>query len=350
MRKLYLPSVLLLAVALLLPGCGASKSADCASPTVFCVGLVTEVGGLADHSYNQATWDGVRQAKAAGLADWIASIESVDVRDYAQNIDTFASAGYDVIVTVGPDLGDATRAAATSYPNLYFIGMDQSEPTDQIPLPNLVGISFPQDQIGFLAGAAAALMTRTGRVGAVCVSQQWTPILSYARGFQAGVAYIDPKVSATVVFHDEVSLDKTFSDPEWGTATANTLIDQGADVIFGVGGTTGSQALVAAAERGAYAIGADTDQYDSLPVAAPRLLTSALMDIAPAVSSLIGSARTAQANQTLFPAGNYTGQAVLAPFHDLDASVPAAVKSRLARLSRDLLSGAVKTGVVGTSP
>ena len=349
MKNQYLLLVLVLSAALVLPGC-AAKSSNCGSPDVFCVGLVTEVGQRDDHGYNQAAWDGLKQTKSAKVADWIASIESVDARDYDENIAVFADAGYDVIVTVGSDLGDATRAAAGKYPEAYFIGVDQSEPTDQAPAPNLAGIVFPEDQLGFLAGAAAALMSQTGKVAAVCVSQEWLPSRLYADGFRAGARYIDPQVAASVVFHDEVSLDKTFTDPEWGAATANALVDQGVDVIFGIGGTTGSEALVTASKRGAYGIGADNDQYFTLPVAAPRLLTSVIKNITPATAELIGMARDAQAGISLFPAGNYAGQVGLAPYHDLDGSVPAPVKTRLAELKIALLSGEVKTGVTGPNP
>jgi basic membrane protein A len=161
MKNQYFLLVLLLTVALILPGC-ASRPSNCASPEVFCVGLVTAVGLRDDHAYNQAAWDGVKQAASAKVADWTASIESVDARDYDANIAVFADAGYDVIVTVGSGLDDATRSAAGKYPGTYFIGVDQSEPTDQAPSPNLAGVVFPADQAGFLAGAAAALMTRTG--------------------------------------------------------------------------------------------------------------------------------------------------------------------------------------------
>jgi len=349
MKNQYLLLVLVLAAALVLPGC-ASRSSNCASPEVFCVGLVTEVGRLDDHAYNQAAWDGVKQAKSAKTADWIASIESVDARDYGENIAVFADAGYDVIVTVGSEMGDATRSAAGKYPGTYFIGVDQSEPTDQAPAPNLAGVVFPADQIGFLAGAAAALVSQTGKVAAVCVSQEWLPVQLYARGFQAGAEYIDVQVDASVVFHDEVGLEKTFIDPEWGAATANALVDQGVDVIFGVGGTTGSEALVTASKRGAYGIGVDIDEYFTLPVAAPRLLTSVIKNITPATADLIGRAKDAQADLALFPAGNYPGEVGLASFHDLEATVPAALKVRLAELNQALVSGQVRTGISESNP
>ena len=349
MKKLHLALVLLVMIGLFVPGC-APKSSDCEQPEVFCIGLVTDGGRLDDRAYNQAAWDGIQQAKSAGVANWVASIETVDARDFEENINVFGDAGYDVIVTVGSVMGDATRAAATAYPNSYFIGVDQDQSANQEFSPNLVGLVFPEDQIGYLAGALAALMSKTGQIGAVCASDGLPFMKRYGDGFVAGAAYINPVVKATVIYHNDVGLDKTFVDPEWGAVTANSLIDTGVDFIFGIGGTTGSNALVAAVMRGAYGIGADTDEYYALPVAAPHLYTSVLKLIAPGIAELIKAAKDAQVQTSVFPSGNFIGQVGLASYHDLDSSVPDEIKARMSELNQALRSGEIQTGVTATNP
>jgi basic membrane protein A len=349
MKKTRVVAMLLLAVMLILPGC-LPKSSDCKQPDVFCVGLVTGVGRRDDHSYNQAAWDGIQQAKTSGVAMWVASIETVDARDYEENIKVFGEAGYDVIVTVGSAMGDATRAAAKAYPGSYFIGVDQDQSTNQDFSPNLTGLVFAEDQIGYLAGALAALMSKTGQVGAVCASDALPFMQRYGNGFLAGAAYINPQVKATVVYHKDVGLDKTFDDPEWGASQANSLVDSGTDIIFGVGGATGNNAIVAAVTRGAYAIGADNDQYYAFPVAAPHLFVSVLKAIAPGIVKLIKTARDAQAGTSVFPSGNFDGQVILSSYHDLDSSIPEEVKSRMTELNQALLSGQTQTGVSVTNP
>ena len=341
--------MLLLAVTLFVPGC-LPKSSDCKLPDVFCVGLVTDVGRRDDHAYNQAAWDGIQQARTSGVATWVASIETVDARDYEENINVFAQAGYDVIVTVGSAMGDATRAAAKANPGSYFIGVDQDQSTNQDFSPNLTGLVFAEDQIGFLAGALAAFMSKTGQVGALCASDALPAMKRYGEGFIGGAAYINPQVKATVIYHNDVGLDKTLDDPEWGASEANTLVDAGTDIIFGVGGATGSNALVAAVSRGAYAIGADTDQYYAFPVAAPHLYVSVLKAITPGIADLVKKARDAQGGTSVFPSGNFDGQVILSPYHDLDSSVPDEVKSRMTGLNRALQSGETKTGVSLTNP
>jgi basic membrane protein A len=349
MKKSHLVTAILLTVILLVPGC-TSKSADCKQPDVFCVGLVTDVGRRDDRAYNQAVWDGIQQAKTSGMTDWVASIETVDARDYEENISVFAQAGYDVVVTVGDAMSDATRTAAKAYPNTYFIGVDQDQSTNQDFSPNLTGLVFAEDQIGYLAGALAALMSKTDQIGAVCASDALPSMKRYSAGFLAGAAYINPEVKATVIYHNDVGLDKTLLDPEWGATTANSLVDSGTDIIFGVGGDTGSNALVAAVTRGVYGIGADTDQYYALPVAAPHLYVSVLKLIAPGVAELIKTAKGAQAGTSVFPTGNYLGQVGLSPYHDLDSSIPNEVKLRMTELNQALLSGAIQTGVSLTNP
>src|SRR5581483_12337790 len=88
------------------------------------VGLVTDVGKIDDKSFNQSAWEGVQKAGSDLGAD-VKFIETTDPKDYGKNIDQFAQDNYDVIVTVGFALGEATVDAAKRYPNIKFIGVDQ---------------------------------------------------------------------------------------------------------------------------------------------------------------------------------------------------------------------------------
>ena len=112
-------------VSLGLPAC--TQSPDCFRKDVFCAALVTDTRGLKDFGSNQNTWIGFQQSQAEGTIDKIAYIESVDARDYEKNIDFFVNAGYDVIVTSGIGLQDATLRSAYRYPASVFIGMNQTD-------------------------------------------------------------------------------------------------------------------------------------------------------------------------------------------------------------------------------
>jgi basic membrane protein A len=344
MKKLYVLLAALLVAALILPAC-APAQADCTDEEVFCVGLVTDVGKINDKSFNQSAWEGVQRAESE-LGATVQYIETTDAKDYAKNIGTFGDAGYDVIVTVGFALGEATAAAAATYPEVDFIGVDQFQAET---VDGVAGLNFPEDQAGFLVGALAAMMSESNKIGAVCGTDAVPPVWRFGEGYKAGAAYADGMTGDTtevfVVYHSDVGFDKTFTDPEWGASTAKSMMDQGADAIFGCGGITGNGAITAAAQAGAYAIGVDTDQYLTLPEAAPRMLSSAMKLITPGVFDLVKLSQEGN-----FPSGNYFGQAGYAPFHDLESEVPDDVKATMEQINAGLLDGSITTDVPPVKP
>jgi basic membrane protein A len=254
----------------------------------------------------------------------------------------FAEAGYDVVVTVGNDAEAATYNIAGLFPNVYYIGADQQPSIDQVNLPNLVWLGFREDHMGFLAGALAAAITQTGKVGAVCGSDGLPPMKLYGDGFLAGVRYINPEIKATVVYHNEVDLAASINDPGWGVTAANSLIDEGADIIFAAGGTTAKSAIEDAASHQIFTIGAEIDQYAMLPSAAPYILSSVLKLVGPGVSDLLQAAKTAAESQSPFRTGVYYGQVDFSPWHELSAVVPDEVKQQMTSLAQALLSGEIQ--------
>ena len=343
MKKLHLMLAVFLMITML-PAC-RPKALDCTSKEVFCVGLVTDIGKISDRSFNQSAWKGVQQA-AKELGANINYIETVDPKDHAKNIAVFGDAGYDVILTVGFELRDATLDAAANYPDTNFIGVDQPQ-TEMVK--NVAGLVFPEDQAGFLVGALAAMMSKSHIIGAVCGPDTIPAVWRFGEGYKAGASYADEIRGTTtqvlLVYHSDVDFNQAFMDPDWGTATAKSIIDQGAYVIFGCGGVTGNAAVVAAAQAGAYAIGVDTDQYLTLPEAAPRMLSSAMKLITPGVFDLVKLA-----NEGKFPAGNYVGHAGFAPYHDVDSEVPADVKAEMDKIYAGLLDGSIVTNVSPEKP
>jgi basic membrane protein A len=341
-KKLYTMFAAVMIVVMLLSACAKSNQPpDCSKADVFCVGLVTDVGKIDDKSFNQSTWEGVKQAET-DLGAVVQYIETTDPKDYAKNITTFADAKYDVIVTVGFALGEATIAAAQQYPDIKFIGVDQAQ-TDTVA--NVAGLIFPEDNAGFLVGALAAMMSKTGKIGAVLGTDVVPAVWLFGEGYRAGAQYIKPDIEINVVYHSDVGFDKTFSDPEWGKTTAISMIDKGVDIIFGAGGKTGNGALLGAAEKSVYCIGVDTDQYYTVPEAQKFLLSSAMKLLTPGTLGLIKMAKEGN-----FPAGNYVGQASYAPYHDLDSVVPADVKAKMEEIDKALKDGSLKTNVPAAKP
>lgn len=330
MRKnvFALLSVLIIA-SMALSACGGGESGG------FKIGLVTDVGRVNDRSFNQSAWEGVQQAGKALNAE-VKYIETTDAKDYENNIGQFAKEGYDVIVTVGFALGDATIKMAKEYPNINFIGVDQFQGET---LKNLTGLIFHEDQSGYLAGVLAANLTKSGTIAGVFGTDLIPPVVAFKEGYEAGAKSVNPSIKIISTYHPG-EISQAFTDPEWGAATAAQAMDQGADVVFGAGGMTGNGALEETATRaGLYCIGVDSDQWETVPGAHPCLVSSAMKLITPGVVDLAKMAKDGK-----FPGGNYFGGAGLAPFHDFDSKIPADVKSELERVDKGLKDGSIKTG------
>ena len=302
------------------------------------IGLVTDVGQINDKSFNQSSWEGVLATEPCG-AD-VDYIETQDPVDYASNIAEFAENDYNIIVTVGFALGEATLQAAATYPDIMFVGVDQFQAE---PVDNVVGLVFHEDQSGFLAGVLAARLTVSGTIAAVLGTDQVPPVVAFNEGYQAGAKYVNPDINIISTYHPG-SIDQAFTDPEWGATTARQALDQGADVVFAAGGKTGNGGLIEVANAVTdapppYCIGVDSDQWLTVPEAHPCLVSSAMKLLDKGVADIIVSIAGGSATP-----GNFYGAAALAPFHDLEDAVPQDVKDELAEVAAGLGDGTISTG------
>ncbi|WP_374685647.1 BMP family ABC transporter substrate-binding protein [Promineifilum sp.] len=314
----------------------AGGEADCAAEDVLCIGLVTDVGEVDDKSFNQSAWEGAQQAAEALGAAEVNFIETKDAKDYGANIALFADQGYDVIVTVGFAMGEATVEAAGTYPDIDFIGVDQFQGDT---IANLTGLVFNEDQAGYLAGVLAASMNESGTIASVLGTNLVPPVVAFNEGYKNGALSVNPDITIIDTYHPG-GLDVAFTDPEWGASTAQQAIGNGADVVFGAGGKTGNGALIeTAGQEGVWCIGVDTDQWETVPEAHACLISSAMKLITPGVVDLA----TLSANGE-FPGGNFFGAVGLAPFHEHEDAVPQEVKDLLSATEAGLQDGSITTG------
>lgn len=317
---------------------GGGGEGDCPGADAFCIGLVTDTGKVDDKSFNQSAWEGAIEA-AQATGGYAKYIETVDPKDYATNIGQFVSGGYDVIVTVGFLMGEATVEAAKANTGVQFIGVDQFQAEE---IANLTGLVFPEDKAGYAAGYLAGLMTKTNKIGAVLGTDTVPPVKLFGEGYKAGALAANPSAEVTLVYHEP---NNAFNDPEWGAAEAKKQLEQGYDIIFGAGGNTGNGALIEIAKApGAgetiFCIGVDTDQFFTVPEAAKCLLTSAEKKLTLGTKDLIVMAKDGKA-----PGGNYFGLTGLAPYHDTDAVVPEEVKVKVEEVIAGLDAGTIATNV-----
>ncbi len=303
------------------------------------VGLVTDVGKVNDGTFNEFAYKGmIWAAEEYGLQT--AFIETLSPTDYEKNIIQFAEERYDVIITVGFMIGDATRKVAPDYPDIKFAGVDQFQPD---VIDNVMGMLFSEDESGFLAGALAGQMTQSKTVGIVC-GMEIPPVVKFRKGYENGVRSVCPDCTVLGLYID------SFVDPARGKEAALSQIAEGADVIFGAGGPTGSGGILAAAAEGVWVIGVDQDEYLTTfgrgsVAGSDKLLSSAMKRVDVSVYTAIKTALEATfegGNAFFFAANEGVG---LAPFHEAEDDIPQAVKDKLDEIFQGLADGTISTGV-----
>jgi basic membrane protein A len=305
--------------------------------------MVSDVGGIDDASFNENTWKGLTDAvEQYGIQ--AAFIESQAQADYEANITEFAEQGYDMIITVGFLLGDATANMAEQYPDIMFAIVDFAyDPA----IPNVQGIVFNVDEaafgVGYVAAAMADILDPAGpKVGHVS-GMQIPPVEQFNYGYDAGVKYYNAEYGKSVEFFGVYIPD--FEAPDEGKAQGNSLIDEGADIILGVGGKTGNGGLTAAKERGKWGIGVDVDQYYTLPNEKDILVTSTVKRMDAAVLGVItGALEGSFGGGGVYVGTLENGGVAVGPFHDFEDKVPQSIKDDLAAIRRGIIAGTIDTG------
>lgn len=286
MKKKMLAVLLAGAMVASLTACGGSNSADTADTTKteesgdsaeavdtkdaseFKVGLITDVGGVNDGSFNQSSWEGLERA-GEELGVTVNYLESATDADYAPNLETFVDEDYDLIISVGYMLADATRAAAEANPDTKFAIIDDSS----IDLPNVTSLIFHAEQASYLVGYVAGLTTKTNNIGFV-VGMTNETMNQFGYGYCAGAIDANPDITVQQMNAN------SFADSATGKSMANAEITNGADIVFQAAGATGLGVIEACQEAGVYAIGVDSDQSSIAP---NTVLTSAMKRVDNAV-------------------------------------------------------------------
>jgi basic membrane protein A len=250
--------VVLLAVGL--GACGSDSSSSDNSDQVK-VGMLFP-GRVNDKAFNQLGYEGLKEAeKDFGIK--ASYRESVPQAEYESTMRNYAQRGYDLVLGYGFQFADAAKAVSQDFPKVKFI----VNPGTDARAPNLAATNNDEWQSGYLAGAAAGLITKSNTVaymGGVPIP----PLVMTGNSFRSGVKSTNPKAKVIVTYTG------SFDDVAKGKQTALSLIDQGADIVMGNANIEGVAALQAAASRGKYGIGA---QFDQTSVAPDSVLGSAVV-------------------------------------------------------------------------
>lgn len=304
MKKKTSLTAIILAGALLLVGCGGPKDGGNkknekanekaagqeqkgeAAKSELKIGFVTDEGGINDQSFNQGVWEGIKKAEA-DFGVTTTFVESKTADEYAQNLETIADQNPDVVIAAGFKMADDVFAFAQNNPEIKVAVVDV-DPTAMVkdgkPLTapdNILGLMFKANEPSFLVGYIAGLTTETNKVG--FVGGQESPLISaFDYGYRAGVAYAAHEKGTPV--ECSVQYVGNFSEAQKGKSIANTMFQNGADIVYHAAGGAGDGVINAAQEQGKWAIGVDRDQNSLAP---DNVLTSAMKNANVVVYNLI---------------------------------------------------------------
>jgi basic membrane protein A len=238
------------------------------------IAIVYDLGGRRGPGLNELAWEGVKRAAdalGAELMEITAKPDDTDA-DREERLKELADARYYPIFAIGSTYAGPVAKVAPKYPGIWFVIVDDGT----VDAPNVVGIQFSEEQGSFLVGAAAALTSKTGKVGFVGAAQ--IPLLQKLQaGFTAGARAANPRVKVQVAYLSRPPEYVGSDDPAKAREAALRMYDAGADVIFGAAEDSGNGVIQAAHDRGLWAIGVNSDQsLTSDPSVRGAILTSML--------------------------------------------------------------------------
>ncbi|WP_431522848.1 BMP family lipoprotein [Paenibacillus hunanensis] len=325
--------LILIAAVLLLSACSNKQPVASADTGRLKVGIVLSDIGLGDQSFSDGAFNGLIRARDEGkiLFDYR---EISDTKTYDEGFNQLLANNNDLIIGLGYAVKDSLETAAKSHPDRQFILIDEKS-----DLPNVASITFKEEEGSFLAGALAAMASKTGKLGFIGGIE--TPLLhKFQSGFEQGALAVNPSSSVVVNYTGD------FGKPELGSAAATKMIDDdGTDVIYTVAGLTGVGGLEEAQKKGIYSIGVDSDQFF---LAEKSVISSMVKNIDVALynatQTYIQSNKTFPKKDMVF--GLQDGGVGLAPIHLVELSDDQ--QKQLEDLKQKLISGDIKITLQGS--
>jgi basic membrane protein A len=347
------------------PSAAASTEPSAAASSAFKIGVQTDVGTINDKNFNQYSYAGaVDGAKAIGAPNPPAFVPK-DPSEYPIGLDAYVKGGYNIVVVNGFNAVPEVVKAAKANPNVWFVGVDHdacldaegnNDPTFTCAgsanwptlLPNYIGNNYQEDQVGYLAGIAAAKATKSNVIGAVGGITLCGPCVRYMQGYVLGAKSVNPDIKVKVAWVTDSDFTKAFADQALGRTFTEQFLKQnaGMDVVFQVAGLTGNGVIDAACAAGIAAIGVDVDQSQSYPDGAACTITSATKALQHSVAESIKAIAdgSAKGGKVIWNAANDgVGFAPLNQTWIDEGKLPADTKDAMDAAFTQMKSGSLQT-------
>lgn len=333
-------------LALAAAACGNAPSKSTGGATAaakYTACMVTDTGGIDDHSFNTSAWKGLQDAAKAQSTIDPKNVASTAASDYQPNLTNFVNQKCKFILAVGGLMGDATVAVAKANPTQQLAIVDYNA-----GLSNVYSMQFDTAQAAYLAGYLAAGYSKSGKVGTYG-GLKIPPVTIFMDGFADGVAHYNQVKgkNVQVLGWDKAKQNGSFTNDfvkqDEGKKISDSLVAQGADVIFPVAGGAGlGTASSAAASGGKYnVIWVDVDGCQSAAQYCSTFLTTVVKNIPDAVKDAAVKGAKGEALTTGFIGTLANNGVSLAPYHDFDSKIDAGLKSEVDQLKADIVSGKI---------
>lgn len=330
-------------------GTESSAAATSAAALDFKACIVSDAGGFDDKSFNQLSFEGVKQA-TSDLGAQFASVQSNADTDYAPNLEAMAGESCNLIFSVGFNLSADTVTAALANPDIEYAIIDDAADNDfdgKTDAPNIKPILYDTAQAAFLAGYLAAGYSKVGKLGTFG-GQPYPTVTIFMDGFLQGVNYYNQQKGTTVQVIGWDGKDGLFTGGfeanDTAKADAQQLIDQGVDVILPVGGPIYQSAIAAIQDSGKdiTMVGVDADQYLTDATVDPYILTSIQKKMDVSAADAVTAAAKGDFDPTAYVGTLANGGVDIAPLHDFESKVDPALVTEVAALKQDIIDGKVK--------
>ena len=295
----------------------------------FKVGLVLDLGGKDDKSFNASAYEGATEARTK-LGIYLKYVEPSDDNAFEPLLRAFAQKDFDLIIGIGFAQKEAVAKVAAQFPQKHFVIVDS-----QVDAPNVRSLMFEEHEGGFMVGAIAAMTSQTGKIG--YVGGMDVPLIRrFEMGYEAGAKKINPQI--TVIANYVGVTPAAWNNPPRGKELALAQYNAGVDVIFAAAGASGFGVFDAAEEKKKLAIGVDSDEDWVKP---GYILTSALKRVDLAVFSAIQDAQSGKFTNGLKRFGLADKGVDYSTDQYNEKILPESVRQRADALKADIIAGKI---------